>query len=224
MNRLPEVLKKAKNLSTQAKSIQETIDKTANTISELKLESAEFGKSETATLKGIREDLLADVHLGEASPDQLKNLDSKIRDSEFVDSQRQDTVATINGLARKLEAAEQDARLIAGQIVQNSQAYLNIEAEIVGAEYITAAQEVCRLFRQLRSLSELSNSPFCYGGVHSKMFIPAFMLESHAGLDAGVGNPTILSNALDISSDAGNLAQQDAEAERNRLAGLGVVL
>lgn len=221
MNR-QEILKKAKDLSAQSESTQKNINKIRGGIESKKLEAADLGSSETATLKEIREDLQAEVALGEASPDQLNNLDDKIKESESFDKQRGEVFGSICGLERKLEEAENNSRVIANQIIENSRKFVTVEAEAIGAEYIIAAQDVCRLFRKLQALSSLTNSPFKHNGIHSKFFIPSFMLESHAA-QCVAGSPTVLSDSLDIAANGGNLAVLDSDNERQRLASIGVV-
>ena len=226
MNELLEIKKQIEGATKEAATINGKIDNINSKIASRKLEIANFGESQTKALGEIREDLQADVELGNASTTQLKDLDSKIALAVADDKKCEEAAGFISGLTRKLEEAGLEAKSINTQIMSDSIKYILSEADQIGAKYVTAAHELCLLFRKLQALNSLAKGyPFSFDNAsRGRLSIPAFMLESHAGLNGGPGNQALLSESFDISTDSGNKANDDIDEERGRLSAMGLIL
>lgn len=177
-----------------------------------------------------REDLLAEMVTGGASKEELANLDEEIR----IEKERLDTFAsnaaeavpdakqTIAGLRRKLGAAVADFEAMKSRKPAVLAAFLQAEAERIGADYMQLAMGLAEKYRLLLAYGPLMRT-LNKGGVMPgrEMVIPLFRgLETHQGYDkqhipGEIWDIVMTRNVPDVLAAAIN-------AERARIAGLGV--
>jgi hypothetical protein len=213
----------------QTKDAAAKVERIREAIAAQESELAQCKELETrlAELTHRREDLTAGLALGESNQTDLDKVNKEIEGicSQMVpfDSIQE----TIAGLQRKLDQAENEYRDHKNKAHYAFRDLLLAEAEEVGAEYLATAKQLVRLYRRALALDSFLKPlgyPVSHGlGVETQLRIPTLMLECHKGSEAG-GLTYLLGDAQDVSSHYGTLAGQDIEAERQRLAGLGIDL
>jgi len=144
-----------------------------------------------------REDLLAEIALGNAHPSDLEALDKRIADAMAEakkTAQRlkpgiDDAKHSINGLGRKLEEAQAEYEELKGKRKDFILAYLESEAEKSGVEYIRLASDLMERYKRLLAIDSMrvyldANSH--KSGSMQDIHIPTF--SSHAFSGKGLKN------------------------------------
>ncbi len=135
-----------------------------------------------------RQDLLADIAMGNASPADLEALEGRARKAREESEQSvkasspviESATSTLQGLARKLADARAILDNLKGRRVELILAYLETEAEKEGAEYIRLASDLMGHYKRMlaidamrKSLGADSFKPFSIQSIH----IPAFNIR-----------------------------------------------
>jgi hypothetical protein len=181
-----------------------------------------------------REDLLADIAVGNSSKEALVPLNAQIESEQKVMDKHTanaaklvpEAKATIAGLERKLEAARAELADLKGETRDHVHAFLMTEAERIGKEYSDAAMIVADRHRTLFAFDNLLRAYGASRGlrpVHGhELALPLFNLDAHRGLD----NPTwpgqlgeVVKTKYDDKANSAALC-----AEKERIEALGVNL
>jgi vacuolar-type H+-ATPase subunit I/STV1 len=217
-------------LKAHEEAKQKTADlRAAITKQDETIREANAGVPSMGDLLQQREDLLADIAMGNASGDSLETLDAQIGQKEKeiasakaeakkIVSQAQQVIA---GLKRKMTEMEAKVKELKEEILPEAIAhFLLTRAETACEEYVQIARELIEKHRQIVGLGTLlKNSVPCgkniLAGKWNEFRIPAFDLKACEGHLA----PTF---TLFKWSEHGNDAQGAAEAERQRIKALGI--
>lgn len=181
-----------------------------------------------------REDLLADIAVGDSSKEALAPLNAQIESEQKAMDKHTATAAkvvpeakaTIAGLERKLEATRSELADLKGETRDHVNIFLMVEAERIGKEYADAAMIVADKHRTLFAFNNLLRA---YGAscglmpVYShELMLPLFNLEAHKGLD----NPTWPGQLGEVIKTKYDGKANDSAlcAEKERIEALGVRL
>jgi len=217
--RLSDAVKKVTGIREQIALQEEAIDTTR------------AGLPSLDELNRKREDLLAEIATGNASENQLSELDSLIESEKekasealkgaetIIEHARQ----TIAGLSRKLTKAEDELAMLELNDKAVVSRFLRIEAEKAGSDYARLAKALVGKFRQLVALGKIMHARglASIGEDNLRHFaIPRFMLNVHdqAGSEGWYfdGNPVLLNlQRLGIN-------ENDMDAEIRRIASMGI--
>lgn len=142
-------------------------------------------RSEAEKIDGLyvqREDLLADIAVGQGQADDLHAVDERLQKIEKEFSTQggwPDVEQTVAGLARKLEREELDLEGLEKRGHQLMRIFLRARAELIGAEYLAAAQQLNKLYGSLMSMRLLLlNHGHFPISLTQEFRIPAFLLDS----------------------------------------------
>lgn len=148
-------------------------------------------------LEGQREDMLADIALGEGSKSNLIELDkhiAKVRETVEAEAQspknaRSQTGAAIQsmaGLNRRISEADEELRALKAKRKEVISRFLMGKAEQVAGEYVSDALLLTEKFSQLAALSSLvrsfDNSTQLMSNDFESFCIPVFNLRTFKGL------------------------------------------
>jgi chromosome segregation ATPase len=179
-----------------------------------------------------REDILADIAVGVAKESDLKELDEQIEieiekvygakgEVKTVTDLAQQTIA---GLQRKLAPLQGELAALKEQRKGVLVRFLTSEAEKVGAEYARLADEITTKFRQLIALdgilSSTDSSESIADNIHD-LFIPQFHIQSHVAERAALWSSNGIGVMSTMDSDS---CEDDLQAEKDRISGMGIVL
>lgn len=223
--------------SPESTAVLENQNATAATSSAIaKLEKA-IGKCEAqitdqqaalpdlAPLLSQREDLLAAIAIGENKSAEIKELDAQLAK---LDAQRKDArpdldalQQTMGGLQRRLQEAQ--AYQLRLQLEKSTlmRRFLNVRAEALGAEYVTAAKELSDLYTRLIALSGLLSDhgqalPLKMHG--EGLYVPRFILDSMVGH----ADPVWPNALFTFNRSTGLHAQEWVRQEKARLLEIGI--
>ncbi|OIR16796.1 hypothetical protein GALL_26160 [mine drainage metagenome] len=179
-----------------------------------------------------RENLMAEIALGEASEKDLLKLDERIAKDKaaFEDAKNAVTPALEkakairSGLERKLKEAEGVLQQLESNSRKIVQSFLIRESEMTALEYIAHAQAIKMNNLRLRALDKLivaqgGRSIGSYS--NDRLYIPVFSLPQFDGLAAPevAGMGCFYSAHWDLVN---NVFLEFAEYEKERFEGLGV--
>jgi len=174
-----------KKAQDSADEIQTLINKHNKTIQD--------GVESRHTLNGLyqkRDDLRAELALGNASKSDLAALDKEIetekKKADDVDAKAKEAQYTAQGLQRKLipaiEKVNELQSISRAVVIQ----FLQGKMERLIAEYSLAAQPLIEAFKQVHELSQLMVNEFKHppvtGPLHMQMCIPSFHLGDITGV------------------------------------------
>lgn len=133
-----------------------------------------------AALETEREDLLADIATGQDKATDLKTLDARLAQLKTKQGTQAAIDQTVAGLARKLEKAQGDLKVLQEGHPRLMRALLLTQAEALGAEYVAVAMNLRTLYCRLHSLGHLLSAQGQIGSIamNGVLDIPAFSLES----------------------------------------------
>ncbi len=180
-----------------------------------------------------RENLMAEITLGEAKEGDLHVLDEQIAKDKKAFDKANDSVAPLvdkartirAGLERKLNEAKETASRLESHSQEIRRLFLIQEAEKAAAVYIANAEALKLNYRHLRALEILINSQggkSIKGMSSDKLYIPVFSLQQFNGLadpNTSAGLDTFYNATWDgLLKSFSELA----EYEKERLEGLGI--
>ncbi len=183
-----------------------------------------------AALPGMmqeKEDRLADLMLGKGRQKDLDALRDEIAQAQASIATSDGIHESVAGLRRKEQVLLDELRgLQERSLFPAKRDYLLAEAEELGAEYLQAARNLVKIYRRLLALDSFlapMGHGFSYGfNRDRRICLLRFSLDCHAGSRLH-GMDDVLAETEELNSHhATTLRMEDAEAERIRLAGLGV--
>ncbi|MDH3997589.1 MAG: hypothetical protein OET90_02010 [Desulfuromonadales bacterium] len=224
----------------EIQAFQDALTKATDTVAGLKVaisEQEELIQQATASIPSLgdlpqqREDLLASIAIGEASEDDLSEIDQKIEEKELEVSQTSTEASqviskaeqAIAGLKRKLSEAESELATLEDQSSQVLSHYLVVRAEVEGAEYARLAEKLAEKYQRLIGLgtllegcAEKSWDKRIITGPSRRVCIPSFALDSCKGQETGL--------EAHLFSNEGINPPSLAALEKERIQGEGVTL
>jgi len=223
----------AQSAATQASAVVKGLEVLVKE-QESKLAAFASPYSTLPSLLTRRADLLAEIATEQATAADLALLDSEIQQErgKVQDFENRnagvitDTRQTLEGLHRKLEAAENESTDLdtARYFVIN--AFLANEAEQTASEYLNHASQTAKLHRRLLALNELlgkHNRGATFASVHKhELTIPLFRLAAHMGMDSP-SYPGQLHEAVETQRTANGVVSA-VKAEREKFIAAGVEL
>lgn len=179
-----------------------------------------------------REDILAEMALGDGRDNRLRELDAKIAVEKSAYDKSiagagpviERAKAVLNGMGRKLEEAETSAAALANEGEQLLRAFLRAEAERTAEVYISHALQAKESFFKLCSLDRLiakkrGKSILCVNS--ERMFLSLFNLPQFDSLKNNAGHGVLFDAEF---AAYGNSFDDAAQQEESRLTALGIRL
>jgi cell division protein FtsL len=179
-----------------------------------------------------RENLIADIALGQATAEDLKTLDAQIaKEQRAYDDAKKKVAADINtgeaaiaGLERKLQDAQADLDTLNDASTAIMQQYVRGEAETVAQDYVDAALRLKDAYLRLRGLNAVLSG---YGGRSfigigaDRLYISGFALPQFDGvIDKNATWPGTIFSAEWAAY--GNTFSDACAAEKDRMKKLGM--
>jgi chromosome segregation ATPase len=224
-----EIILFKKRLSDAVQKIESLREQIA-----LQEEIIETTRSGLPSLDGLhlkREDLLAEIATGNATENQLAELDSliasekkKISESlKDADATIEHARQTISGLKRMLAVAEEELATLELRDKTIVSRFLRIEAEKAGSEYARHAGELVAKFRQLIALGRIMTNKGCDLIDESTLVplsIPRFKLNAHD--QEGTEQWYLDGEPILPSLRRRGLSENDIESEIERMSLMGI--
>lgn len=194
------------------------------------IDKANSFESGLPALLSRREDLLADLVIGGASSKELTDLDEEIRiERERLNNFSSEAALTvpdakqaIAGLRRKLETAVTGFQSLKNKKPAVLAAFLQVEVELIGAEYLQLAKGLAEKHLLLRTYGMLIKPLNGKNIISQKdLVVPLFHgLETHKGCDKS----SIPGEIWDAVKDRiyPDVPKEKINQERDRIAGLGI--
>ncbi|MGE4579378.1 MAG: hypothetical protein AB7F21_07545 [Desulfuromonadales bacterium] len=189
-------------------------------------EKADEAEKVVADLVRRKQDLAADLALGESSQADVAAVDQELKAAKSIASELAAAVSSAEGFERKLEDAKRELHQADEAVKYATDAYLLAEAEEIGEEYAEAAQTLARCFGRLSALALLheprrvSGGPIGVGPITKDFCIPVFQLESLQSLASPSARYKLAAGEEIANGMFMNKALQEEEA---RLRDLGVI-
>lgn len=163
---------------------QSTVDQLKKAIDgqQRKIDALHAASAEIETLALQREDLLADIAIGQDKSTELKELNAQLeqRKKAMASKSMADTEQTKAGLTRKLELAAAELEKLQGKNPLLIRDMLHASATALGAEYAATAKELIRLHERIGAQLKMyvAHGGHGYIGMVRELAIPSFELES----------------------------------------------
>jgi chromosome segregation ATPase len=175
-----------------------------------------------------RQDIMADIALGNATASDLRALDDEIADERKAIQEAQKKAApllekaqlarsVLPGLERKLSAAQAQLHAIESKSSEVEHRFFLGEAENVAVQFVNHALRLKELYIRLAGLDSIITSLGGDGIMHGhkKLHIPVFQLPQFEGLEnPDIGQGTFFSADHEIYSEQ---VAEAAEAEKSRI-------
>lgn len=147
-----------------------------------KIEALRHEAAEIDALVLQREDLLADIAIGQDKSAELQKMDELLaqRKKAFADQSMQDMEQTMAGLTRKLEVTRAELKKLQDKRSPLLCAMLLAQANELGAEYVIAAKRLVGLHERITATLQLyvANGGHAYIGRSLALDIPVFQVDS----------------------------------------------
>lgn len=204
---------------------QSTVDQLRKAIDgqQRKINALHAASAEIEALALQREDLLADIAIGQDKSAELKELNAQVeqRKKAMASKSMADIEQTKAGLTRKLELAVAELEKLQGENPRLMRDMLLASATALGAGYVVAAKELIRLHERIEAQLQMyvAHGGHRYIGAVLGLDIPSFELDSvrpHALLM----RPTHIA----LSERTHGQSMASVQAEVDSLRALGVVI
>lgn len=211
----------------QAQSVINSIQKVINTQNKF-IEDTTAAIPQAVNRQTERHSIMADIAMGNATEDDLKELDSLIdQDKNTVAAAKNkaepliaNAKATLSGLSQKLVEAKNALAEIKSKSDDVSHRYFMGEAEKVATQYINLAQQIKVLHLRLLALNKASlnydKRGFVIPGA-GEINIPMFMLSPFDGLGRTHSHDWTLLNGARITNDRVMRATKDEYSQFDSL-------
>lgn len=204
---------------------QSTVDQLKKAIDgqQRKIDALHAASAEIEAMVLQREDLLADIAIGQNKGTELKELNAQLeqRKKAMASKSMADIEQTKAGLTRKLELAAAELETLQGKNPRLIRDMLLASATALGAEYATTAKELIRLHERIGAQLKMyvAHGGHGYIGVVRELEIPSFELNS-------VRPHSLLIRPAHIAYGPPTHAESMAsvQAEADSLRALGVVI
>lgn len=187
--------KRVKENETQIQELKDFIVKVKTGIEaqEAIIAAGEGFLDETPALMARKSELLADQALGTDRSAELVELETALTEAQTAAQEHANMhdVATANhiliGLRAKLDQAVADLAVAESERPVIIGAFLKVQAELIGNEYIEHASKLAQLYTQLRGIDALMSNNNCpgngiTGNYHDESFkVPVFALKAFEG-------------------------------------------
>lgn len=220
----PEIQAVLKHQEAMA-AAQSTVDQLNQAIGgqQRKIDALHAASAEIEALALQREDLLADIAIGQDKSTELKDLNAQLEQRKKAMSSKSmaDTEQTKAGLTRKLELAVAELEKLQGKNPLLMRDMLLASATALGAEYAATAKELIRLHERIGAQLKMyvAHGGHGYIGMVRELVIPSFELNSVLP-HALPMRPTHI--ALGAKTNFELMASARAEADSIRALGVAI--
>lgn len=220
----PEIQAVLKHQEAMA-AAQSTVDQLRKAIDgqQRKIDALHAASAEIEALALQREDLLADIAIGQDKSTELKELNAQLeqRKKAMASKSMADTEQTKAGLTRKLELTVAELEKLQAENTRLMRDMLLAQATALGAAYVVAAKDLIRLHERIQAQLQMyvAHGGHGYIGVVGGLEIPAFFLDSVVPHALPIRPKHI---AFGAKTHAESMAI--ARAEADSLRALGVVI